>query len=344
MSLQQAVGRARQCAGNDACLAKELAVDAHLQFGGSAFQSLGLLVIRRVAALAVLAQFAQRLAYAPQLRIVGMSLKSTLISKAEHLVVHARGIADAQHGNAAVYKFFRNPVHSHVALCAHQYLALAHQRLVDGLYQCGGLACARRSVHNGHILGAQHFVHCLFLRLVQVGKSHGRKRIVAEGAVRVEQVAQFGQPVAACLDDTVQALEHQAVAGLVEKQLHPQPFGILQFQQAVVVGHDDHHAVAVDIADGGREVEVFDGAVGPAGEESHRPAILKVVLNVVVGRTVNLQCQLVHRVIVALARLHRPPGVTTLHLPRQSDGLGLFAESLFLGFILQLEQQPLLHE
>ena len=53
---------------------------------------------------------------------------------------------------------------------------------------------------------------------------------MTERLVGVEQVAQLGKPVAARIDDTVERLEHEFVAGLVEKQLDTQVFGVLQFQ------------------------------------------------------------------------------------------------------------------
>ncbi len=69
------------------------------------------------------------------------------------LVVHARRIAEAQHVNASVGKFFRNPVYSHVALGAHKHLAFAAQGLVYGFNESCGFSGARRAVHNGHVFG-----------------------------------------------------------------------------------------------------------------------------------------------------------------------------------------------
>ena len=70
------------------------------------------------------AQFANRLANRPQLRVVGVSLKAPFIGESQHFVVHLGGIADAQHFHTSVHKALANPVDSHVALGAHQHLVL----------------------------------------------------------------------------------------------------------------------------------------------------------------------------------------------------------------------------
>ena len=93
LSIQQSIGRPHQCAGNDPCLTKQLTVDANLQFGGTTLQALQLLMVTLVTSPAVAAQFADGLAQCPQLRIVGMGLKATLVGKRQHLVVHTCGIA-----------------------------------------------------------------------------------------------------------------------------------------------------------------------------------------------------------------------------------------------------------
>ena len=82
-----------------------------------------------------------------------MRLEATFVGKRQHFVVYSGRVAYSKHGNAAVDKFFGNPVDGHVRLGADQYLRLAHQRFVDGLNEGGGLAGAGRSVNNHHVFG-----------------------------------------------------------------------------------------------------------------------------------------------------------------------------------------------
>ena len=182
-----------------------------------------------------------------------MSLEAPLVGEAEHLVVHTGGVADAQHIESAVDELFRYPVDGHIALCTHQHLVLAAQRLVDGLHQRGGLASARRPVHNGHILGPQHLVDGVLLGVVQIVETH-----VGEGEglcllARIEEVAQVAQPALGS-HGALKGLEHEAIAGLVEEQLHAQPaVADLQVGQRRIVGNGHDHAVAVDKAHGAGE-------------------------------------------------------------------------------------------
>ena len=63
-AVEQSVGRAHQCAGDDTRLAKEFSIDAYLEFCGATFQSVHLLV-PVVCALALTAQLAYILADGP---------------------------------------------------------------------------------------------------------------------------------------------------------------------------------------------------------------------------------------------------------------------------------------
>ena len=125
LSVEQTVGSPGEGRGNDAGLVEKLAADAYLQFGGTALQTVHLLMIVVGIPSALRAQLPDGLADAPQLWIVGVGLESPLVGEGEHLVVDAGGVADTQHIDAAVYKLFGNPVNGHVALCAHQHLTLA---------------------------------------------------------------------------------------------------------------------------------------------------------------------------------------------------------------------------
>ena len=175
-SVQYVACRAYKRAGYDARLAEQLLSDANLQFRGTALQTVHLLMIALRTALALAAQLAYRLAYAPQLRIVGMRLEPPFVCERQHFVVHPRRIAYAQHVDAAVDEFLRNPVYCHIALRAHHHLALAHQRFVYRLDQRGGLSRSRRAVYHHHILCPQHLVHRLFLCRIEPREAHWGER------------------------------------------------------------------------------------------------------------------------------------------------------------------------
>ena len=81
-----------QRAGDDASLAKELGVDANLQFRGTVLQTFQFLVVFLVAPLAMGTQVADSLADGPQQFVVGVALEAPLVGERQHLVVHARGI------------------------------------------------------------------------------------------------------------------------------------------------------------------------------------------------------------------------------------------------------------
>ena len=83
-----------------------------------------------------------------------MCFETPFVGERQHLVIHARRVADAQHSHTPVGQFLRNPVYGHVALGAYQYLGFAVQGFVDGFYKRGGFACSRRPVYNGYIAGA----------------------------------------------------------------------------------------------------------------------------------------------------------------------------------------------
>ena len=181
------------------------------------------------------------LAYGPQVMVSGVSLKPSLERLSQHTVGDACWIADAQHVDSTVTEFLRYPIHGHVALGTHQNLRLAVQRLVDGLHQRGGLACARRTMHHGHVLGPQYLVDSLFLGGVEPGETLWQEGEAVGGGRGVADVAQFGQTVALGLHDTVQGLEHQAVGRFVEGELNAQPVGSLQLQERIGGGqHHDH--------------------------------------------------------------------------------------------------------
>ena len=94
-AVEQSVGGAHQCAGNDTRLAKEFGIDAYLEFSGATLQAVHLLV-PVVCALALTAQLAYVLADGPQLGIVRMGLETALIGERQHLVVDTHRITYTQ--------------------------------------------------------------------------------------------------------------------------------------------------------------------------------------------------------------------------------------------------------
>ena len=152
-------------------------------------------------------------------------------------------------------------------------------------------------MHHHHVLGAQHFVHRFFLCGVEPGETYRVEGEAACGLPAVEQVAQIGQAVALGTDGAVERLEHQAVAGLVEKQLYACLVGLCQGENVGSVGQGDHHAVAVDKAHGARGVEivyfVFATICLGDGEEAYGTPELKVVFNLLVGCACHLNSHLV---------------------------------------------------
>ena len=177
------------------------------------------MVVFRTASPTLCPQFAYSLAYGPKLGIVGVGLEASLVGETQHLVVDARGIANAQYGNAPIDQFLRDPVHRHVALCAHQHLALAHQCLVDGLDERRRLSCARRAVDDHHVLGAHYLADGLLLGAVEPRQAHWTETIGLCWLGTVEKVAQVGQAVALCRDHAVEGIEHLAIARLVKREL-----------------------------------------------------------------------------------------------------------------------------
>ena len=198
---------------------------------------------------------------------------------------------------------------------------------------------------NGHILGSEYHIDSLLLRLVQIGKVHGRKDEGLWLLMAVEEVAQITQASLA-LDGTVESLHHQTIAGLVERELHAQLLRILQVDNGEAVRNSYHHTVAIDIADGACMAEMSHLWLLTSHllKKRYRPSELKVVLNIGIGRAHQFYGQLVQRVVIALCDLYRPPGITTLHLSLHTNLLGLLAKGLPLCVIFQLQQQPLLQE
>ena len=151
--------------------------------------------------------------------------------------------------------------------------------------------------------------------------------------VTVEQIAQVAQAPLA-FDGPIEGFHHQAIAGLIERELYAQLLSILQFDDGETIGNGYHHAVAVNVADGACLAEVVDSgfpAIHP--EKRYWSAELEVMFDVGICRAHYLHSQLVQRVVIALADLYWPPGITSLNLSRYTRLLGLLAKGLFLCFV-----------
>ena len=271
-----------------------------------------------------------------------MGLKTALIGKREHLVVHTCGITDPQYVDATIHQFLRYPVDSHIALCTYQHLILTSQCLVDSLHEGRGLSRSRRAMNHSHILCPQYPIDSLLLRRIQIREVHRCKRECLSFQTGVEEVTQIAQ-AALRLHHAVECLKHGLITCLVEKELDTHLFSTLHVDQLSVVRHCHHHSVAIHVAHTGGEVEILDLVLFVDTEKGYRSAKLKIMLYlIVITLTENLDHELIQRVIIAFAHFQRKPGIATFHLSLQSHFLGLFAKSLLLGLILQLEQQPLL--
>ena len=74
---------------------------------------------------------------------------------------------------------------------------------------------------------------------------------------RIEQVTQISQTTFPSYGP-VQRLQHQTIAGFVERQLYPDLLCSLQINDTRVVRYGNHHAVAIDIANNTRKREIAD--------------------------------------------------------------------------------------
>src|SRR5574344_2477646 len=341
LPFQHAVGAARERRGNHPRLGKQLRIYFYLQLRGAVLQPVHLL-IPPVSILTVAPYLPDSLSDAPQLRIIRMRLKSPLIRKREHLVVHACRITYSQHVHPAVNQLFRNPVHRHIALRAHHHLVLPAQRFVDSLHQRGSLPRARRSMNDGHILCPHHLVHRLLLRTVQPGESQGvESEFPRFHRCAVEQIPQISQSVILGIDGAVQRVEHQFITRLVKEELHPQPVSVLQFYRHTRLWNHHRHHVIFHIAHGGGKVHILQFLVLRGSKEAHRSAEFKVMFHVRIVRPSNLYNKLVERVIVAPPRRNGKPAVAPFHLALQPHRLRLPSEGLLLGIIFYFQQQTL---
>ena len=201
-------------------------------------------------------------------------------------------------------------------------------------------------MHDGYILGPQYSVDSLLLGSIQIGKVHGLK---GEGlclhALRIEEVAQIAQAPLAT-NGTIECVHHQAVAGLVERELHTQVVSTLQIDDRCLIRYSHHHSVTIDIAHYTRKPEILYAVVFfiscsllcIESKEHHRPPELKVMLYIRIYRSADFHCQLIERIIIAPHETQGPPRVTAFHLPPYANMLCLLSVGFLFTLILQLQQ------
>ena len=106
--VQQTVVAAHQGGGDDVRSIEEVGIDLHLKCGGTVAQLAHVVAHTLTLLKAALAGFAgegaQLLADAPELGVGGMCLEATLVGEGEHLVIHAGGVAYAQHVHPTIYE------------------------------------------------------------------------------------------------------------------------------------------------------------------------------------------------------------------------------------------------
>ena len=208
-------------------------------------------------------------------------------------------------------------------------------------------------MHHHDILGAEYLVDSMLLCGIEPGKAHGAEVEALGRHMTVEEITQIGEAPALGTHHAVEGVKHCAVAGLIERELYAHGCLTTLHIERMTFRDGHHHAIAVDIRHCTREAEELGFHLGgspglvvaPAflhAEEYHGLAVFKVVLYALVGSAVDLQRELVERVVIALSYTYGIPGIATFDAACHAHGVGLLAESLTLGLVLQLQQQPLL--
>ena len=193
---------------------------------------------------------------------------------------------------------------------------------VDGFDECGGLAGTWRSVHHHDILGAEYFIDSMLLCGIEPGEAHGAEVETLGRHMTVEEIAQIGEASALGTHHTVEGVEHRTITGLVERELHAHGCLTALHVECMTFRDGHHHAVAVDIRHCAREAEELGlhlgGSLGLVvavaflhAEEDHGLAVFEVVLYALVGSAVDLQRELVERVVIAFSYTYGIPGIAT---------------------------------
>ena len=271
-----------------------------------------------------------------------MRLKAAFVRKRQHLVVHPTGIPDPQNLHPTVHQLLADPVDRHVALRTHQHLILPVQRLVNRLYQRRCLSRSRRSVYDGYVLGMQHLVDRLLLRPVQPRETHRKKSKRSERQRTVEDIPQVRKPVVLGRNHLLQCLKHQPVAGLVEIKLHPCHLPRQQLRQCLCMRQNHHHPVLLHIIHRSREIQISQFAACILRKETDRPSIFKLMFNLLILTALNLNYQLVQRIIITSPHADRIPAHPPLDFPSYPHSLRLLLKLLFLVVVFLLQQFILL--
>ena len=160
----------------------------------------------------------------------------------------------------------------------------------------------------------------------------------------MENLAQFGHAVVFGAYCGFECRKHQAVTCLVEEQLHSKACRSLQYGECLAVGNDGYHAVVVDVAHGGAELEETWIVGRVKREEAYRFAVLEAVLYFLVFCAEHLNHQLVERVVVTAADVERIPAYPALYLASYRHGGGFATEVFALVFVFFFQLCKMLGE
>ena len=167
------------------------------------------------------------------------------------------------------------------------------QGLIDGFYECGGLARARRAVYDGHVAGAEHLVHGCLLRGVEPRETHGIELAKARLHTAKQYLTQLCQSGAFGSEHIAKCLEHGAIAGLIEVELYAQPLLLLEVHHGTHARHGHHHARVIGIAHGAIKRKVVDITITALMEETDGLAKLEAMLYVCILGTGDFHYQLI---------------------------------------------------
>ena len=328
-AFHEAVGAAYQRTTHHPGLLKKVCIYLDFQFRLAVAQTVGLLTFGTLA---------QRLAYVPQLVIVGVRCIAALITTVEHLVAHPQRIAHPQHMDTATHQLLADPIHRSIARCTHKHLRLTLQCLDDGLHQRSGLARPRRTVHNGHLLRLHHTLYGVLLTTVEPRKTQLWQHAERRRPLTQEHLAQPHEALILLTLRLMQSFGHHAESSVVNSQLHPQqvPFGsVVQTLSGCLVGQAERHRAVTHTLHIALVRQLLGTAIGQI-KESHRLSRLEVELHLVfVHLIAHFHRKLSQGVVGVVAQPYRIATSGLVDGPRQRGTLLL--KAALVGALLLLQ-------
>ena len=154
-------------------------------------------------------------------------------------------------------------------------------------------------MHDHDVLGAEYLIDSVFLRGIEPWETHGTEVEALGRHMTVEEIPQVGEASALGAHHTVKGVEHRAVAGLVERELHAHGCLAALHVEGMAFRNGHHHAVAVDIRHRASKAEEFGLHLGGSpclvvavallhAEEDHGLAVFEIVLDAFVSSAVDL--------------------------------------------------------